>query len=236
MGRGCKHEIIPAFKADIAFQGMGTDSIEIFVGNTIAPGLFGWVIPLPGSTARVGIGATETPRRYFKAFLDMVRHRFGDFAIREQMGATLPLGPAQNFSGERVMLVGAAAHQTKPTTGGGLYFGLRAAELAAATAIEANECGDFSRQALVEYENRWQRLDGQELVYGHWLRKLLLSLSDGEMDLIVQLLGIPFLQDLTRRLGDIDYPSRLFEKLISTLRNWTVAKKLESELFVTTDV
>ena len=233
MGKESKPEIIPAFKADIAFRGKGTDSIEIFVGNAVAPGLFGWIIPLPDGAARVGIGATETPQRYFEAFLNMVRRRFGAFTIQRQMGATLPLGPAQNFVGEHAMLVGAAAHQTKPTTGGGLYFGLRAAELAAATAIEAIECGDFSQRTLSEYERRWQRLDGQELVYGHWLRKLLLSLSDGELDLIVQLLGIPFLQDLTRRLGDIDYPSRLFEKLISTLRNWTAATKIESEQFAT---
>ena len=228
MGRECEHEIIPAFKADIAFQGAGTDSIEIFVGNAVAPGLFGWVIPLPGSVARVGIGVTETPRRYFKAFLDMVQRRFGDFAIQEQMGATLPLGPAQNFVGERVMLVGAAAHQTKPTTGGGLYFGLRAAELAAATAIEAAECGDFSHHTLSEYERRWQRLDGQELVYGHWLRELLLKLSDGELDLIVQLLNIPFLQDQIRRLGDIDYPSRLFDRLATMLKRQTKQKMLEA--------
>ena len=236
IGREGKHETIPAFKADIAFHGAGTDSIEIFVGNAIAPGLFGWIIPLPGSAARVGIGVVETPRRYFKAFLDTVRHRFGDFTIIKERGAILPLGPGREFVDERVMLVGAAARQTKPTTGRGLYFGLRAAELAAATAIEAAGCGDFSHQTLSEYECRWQRLDGQELVYGHWLRKLLLKLSDGELDLIVQLLGIPFLRDLTRRLGDIDYPSRLFERLISALRNWTAATKIESERFVTTDV
>jgi digeranylgeranylglycerophospholipid reductase len=236
MGREREHEVIPAFKADIAFQGAGTDSIEIFIGNTIAPGLFGWVIPLQDDTARVGIGVTETPWHHFKAFLDMVRHRFGNFTIIEQRGATLPLGPGREFIGERVMLVGAAAHQTKPTTGGGLYFGLRAAELAAATAIEAIECDDFSHRKLAEYEHRWHRLDGQELVYGHWLRKLLLELSDGELDLIVQLLDIPFLQDLTRRLGDIDYPSRLFDQLMSTLRNWTGTVKIESEQLVTTEV
>ena len=232
MGREGKHEIIPAFKADIAFRDAGTDSIEIFVGNTIAPGLFGWVIPLQDGTARVGIGVTETPRRYFEAFLDVVRHRFGDLTIIEQRGATLPLGPAQSFVGEHVMLVGAAACQTKPTTGGGLYFGLRAAELAATTAVEAIATGDFSDRLLSQYEQRWHHLDGRELVYGHWLRKLLLRLSDNDLDLIMQLLSIPFMQNQVQQLGDIDYPSHLFDRLISMLRNWMTTTKIEREPFL----
>jgi digeranylgeranylglycerophospholipid reductase len=236
MGKKRDNEVIPSFKADIAFQNGGTGSIEIFVGNRVAPGLFSWIIPLQDGTARIGIGAVEAPRRCFIAFLDMVRERFGDFGIHEKRGAVLPLGPARGFVGDRVMLVGAAACQTKPTTGGGLYFGLRAAELAAAVAVEAVEAGDFTRQMLSQYEQHWHRLDGRELVYGHWLRKLLLRLSDGDLDLIIQLLNTPFAQDQIRRLGDIDYPSRLFEQLISALRNWTATTKIESEQFVTTEV
>lgn len=221
LGRKQDNEIIPAFKADIAFQDAGTDSIEILIGSSVAPGLFGWIVPLRGGMARIGIGATRTTRHCFEAFLDTVRHRFGDFVIQETRGATLPLGPARNFVGDRAMLVGAAACQTKPTTGGGLYFGLRAAELAAATAIEAFELGDFSRRKLSEYEQRWHRLDGRELAYGQWLRRLFLRLSDSDLDLIVQLLGMPLAQDLIRRLGDADYPSRLFGRLTALLQHQT---------------
>ena len=37
--------------------------------------------------------------------------------------------------GAPAALVGAAARQTKPTTGGGLYFGVRAARMAAASTL-----------------------------------------------------------------------------------------------------
>jgi digeranylgeranylglycerophospholipid reductase len=225
MGKAHDNESIPAFKADIIFQSGGTDSIEIFVGNRVAPGFFGWIIPIQGKMARVGIGTVESSRRCFQAFLDMVHRRFGDFAIQEKRGVVLPLGPAQGFVGERVMLVGAAARQTKPTTGGGLYFGLRAAELAAATALEAVEHDDFSCEVLSKYEQRWQRLDGQELMYSHWLRRLFLQLSDGDLDLIIQLLNTPFAQDQIRRLGDIDYPSRLLGRLAALLQKQTLATR-----------
>jgi digeranylgeranylglycerophospholipid reductase len=121
MGRGRAHEVIPAAKAEIAFRGRGVESIEIFLGSGLAPGWFGWVIPLPDGTARIGVGATRSLRRSFEALLDLVRERCGDFTVQGTRQAPLPLGPARGFVGDGVMLVGAAARQTKPTTGGGLW-------------------------------------------------------------------------------------------------------------------
>ncbi len=210
MGGKRAHEIVPAVKADIVFQGTGMDSIEIFVGNDVAPGWFGWIIPMPDGVARIGIGATRSPRRYFEVFLDLIRSNFGDFVVCEVRRAPLPLGPARNFVADRVMLVGAAARQTKPTTGGGLYFGIRAAHLAAATAVKAVKQGDCSNKVLVEYERAWHRSEGRELAVNHWLRKGFCTLSDRGFDLIVELLGKPRAQKWISRLGDMDYPSRLF--------------------------
>ena len=137
MGCSGKHEVIPAIKADVTFANGGTDSIEILVGNGIAPGWFGWVIPLPGGRATTGMGATGSPRDHFPAFLDLVRRRFGDYTVDRTHSAPIPLGPARDFVGDGVLLVGAAARQTKPTTGGGVYLGIRAAQLAAAAAARA---------------------------------------------------------------------------------------------------
>jgi geranylgeranyl reductase family protein len=210
MGRKHTHEVVPAIKADISFRGGGTDSIEIFVGSAVAPGWFGWIIPMRDGVARIGIGATRLLRRYFDAFLESVRSQFGDFVVHETRRATLPLGPARDFVAERAMLVGAAARQTKPTTGGGLYFGIRAAQLAAATAIEALERGDCSRKVLAGYEWAWHRSEGRELVVNHWLRKGFCALSDAGFDRVIEFLGRPGARKWVSRLGDMDYASRLF--------------------------
>jgi digeranylgeranylglycerophospholipid reductase len=224
-GKKTSHEIIPAMKADIIFQDSGTDSIEIFVGNSIAPGWFGWIIPLQNGVARIGIGATRAPRRYFESFLALIRRKFGDFVVEETRLASLPLGPARNFVADNVMLVGAAARQTKPTTGGGLYFGIRAAQLAAATAAKVVEQGDYSRQMLAEYEHAWHRAEGRELAYGHWLRWGFRSLSDRGLDLLVGFFGKPWAQNWLSRLGDMDYPSRLFVSPAVTRKKQTPSPK-----------
>ena len=210
-GKGGGRETIPAIKADVAFRDGGSEHIEILLGHAVAPGWFGWVIPLPDGTARIGIGATRAVRRCFERFLCLVQDRFGDFILlgNEARRAPLPLGPGRGFVADHVLLVGAAARQTKPTTGGGLYFGLRAARLAAETGVGALARGDCSRRALAAYERAWRRCDGRELWVGHWLRRGFRRLSDGGLDRAIQLLNLPWARDWISRLGDMDYPSRL---------------------------
>jgi digeranylgeranylglycerophospholipid reductase len=223
MGAVSDHEVIPAIKADVAFHGRGTGTIEIFVGSGVAPGWFGWVIPLPGGTARIGIGASGALRRSFEAFLHLLRARCGDFDLLENSSrrAPLPLGPARDFVADHVLLVGAAARQTKPTTGGGLYFGLRAAHLAAVTATHALARGDCSRRALAPYERAWARSEGRELWVGHWLRLAFRRLSDRGLDRVIALFSRPWAQAWLSRLGDMDYPSRM-------LAGRTVACKMQA--------
>jgi geranylgeranyl reductase family protein len=218
MGTDRRHEIIPAIKANVLFRGTGTSNIEILVGHGIAPGWFAWIIPLPDGTARVGMGATRSPRQRWEAFLDLVRERFGEFEILEIRKAPLPLGPAREFVGDRVMLVGAAARQTKPTTGGGIYFGVRAAKLAAQYAAQALAQGDCSYRFLTAYEHAWHRVEGRELVFGHWLRQGFRHLSDVGFDAIIGLLNRRRLRRWVSRLGDMDYPSRMAVSLFDATR------------------
>jgi flavin-dependent dehydrogenase len=124
------------------------------------------------------------------------------------------LGPAGDFVADGVLLVGAAARQTKPTTGGGVYLGIRAAQLAAETAIRALEAGDTSRRTLAAYEVSWHRLEGHEVRVGGWLRRAFRHLSDRELDWIISIAGEPWAQEAITCLGDIDFPADLLSALL----------------------
>ena len=223
MGASGKREVIPAIKADVTFTSGGTDTIEILVGSGVAPGWFGWVIPLPGGRATIGMGATGSPRVHFPAFLDIVRRRFGDLSLDSTHSAPIPLGPARDFVGDDVLLIGAAAHQTKPTTGGGVYLGIRAAQLAAdvaahaLTRVRAGSQHALSRRALAPYEEAWQRQEGREVAVGHRLRSVYRRLSDRDLDWIVAAAAQPWAQRLISRLGDIDFPAQLLSALLHDL-------------------
>ncbi len=236
LGKNPTGETIPAIKANILLERRATDWIEIFVGRDVAPGWFAWLIPVQGREARIGIGATQTPQRYFQALLNRLRHHFGPFTVREVTPAALPLGPPRRLVADRVMLIGAAARQTKPTTGGGIYFGIRAADLAAQTAIQALALGDCSHRMLAAYEQAWQQSEGRELLYDHRLRQAFRRLTDRTLTLLIRLLRQPWPQAIISRLGDIDYPSRLFLSLETALWREPLTREGESRPTVNTQL
>jgi flavin-dependent dehydrogenase len=81
-----------------------------------------------------------------------------------------------------MVLVGDAAGQVKPTTGGGIYYGLLCAEVAADVLHQAISVNDFSAQVLSEYDRRWRRLLSRELQIGRWARWLFERLNDRQID------------------------------------------------------
>jgi len=210
LARRPRGEVVPVIKADLTFRPDGPDDIGIFVGRDVAPGWFGWAIPLGDGRVRVGLGASHGLRAYYTAFLDRLRAQFGDFTLDLELAASLPLGPVRDFVADNIMLVGAAARQTKPTTGGGVYFGLRAAELAAATALQALRLGDCSSGFLAGYERAWQLGPGWELRVNRWLRWFYRHLSDAGLARLMWAGNTPWAQHLIGRLGDVDFPSWLF--------------------------
>jgi flavin-dependent dehydrogenase len=47
--------------------------------------------------------------------------------------SAIPLRPLRKTCGERILVVGDAAGQVKPTSGGGIYYGMLCADIAANT-------------------------------------------------------------------------------------------------------
>jgi geranylgeranyl reductase family protein len=211
---GPQQDFLPALKADVRFKRMGTKDIEIFVGNEIAPGWFGWVIPLPDGQARLGLaGRGRGLRGRFARFLSMVQDRFGALDILDERGWLIPRQPKAQLAFDHALLVGDAAQQAKPSTGGGIYMSMRAGKLAASAALKALRTDDPTYGTLGEYETAWAEQEGDELRYNHWLRTIYNGLNDAEIDRLVALCNRPWARRLIRRLGDIDFASRLFRPI-----------------------
>jgi len=75
-------------------------------------------------------------------------------------GGAVPVsGVLEEAVAERFILVGDAAHQTDPMTGGGIAAGMRGGWLAARTVDEAFKAGDFSYTFLKRYNQYvWERI------------------------------------------------------------------------------
>ncbi len=104
-----------------------------------------------------------------KAYLDVLRPRFGNFLgditiAGKRFAFPLELSIAQSLIADRLALVGDAAHGMHPIAGQGLNAGLR--DIAALTQVihEAKQRGeDFGSTAVLNRYQEWRRFDATAL-------------------------------------------------------------------------
>lgn len=182
-----------------------TDISKVSLYPHASSDFFAWMIPVTPGRVRVGLcGLSKIPER-FAAF----RSQFGGSGTMELVTGTVPIGIRKRICGSSWMLVGDAAGFLKPTSGGGIYTGLRSARHAADTALEAMENGN-----TLPYEQRCNRDFGRELEIGLHFLKFRRSLNPDDLDKILEILKNPELSALITQYGDMDKPSLLIKQLL----------------------
>jgi digeranylgeranylglycerophospholipid reductase len=175
-----------------------------------SPEFFGWSIPTAPGRIRVGLCGTTDVFGRFRAFLK----QFGSSNTHLVTG-TLPLGLMPKTYGHRILFVGDAAGFAKPTSGGGIYTGVRSARHAAAIALEACSKNNFSDSLLAGYEKRWREDFGHELEIGFRLFMLRQTLNEEDMEALIQALNDPEIIRTIEEHGDMDRPQKLVKKLLT---------------------
>jgi digeranylgeranylglycerophospholipid reductase len=174
-----------------------------------SPDFFGWLIPSGKDRVRVGLCTkTQAPER-FAAFMK----RFGTISMHLVIG-TLPLGLMPRTFGHRTLFVGDAAGFAKPTSGGGVYTGIRSARHAAAVAVAACEQGRYDDTVLAGYEQRWKEDIGRELEMGFRLYAMRQKMSPDDIDRIIRALNDPEILSAIVQYGDMDRPGLLVRQIL----------------------
>src|SRR5207245_6034166 len=161
----------------------------IHFGRRVAPEGFLWTVPIvrEGRTRlKIGVMARGDAGAYLNMFLERptVRIRLRE-APPPPTRRLLPLRPLPKTYGDRLVVIGDAGGFTKPTTGGGIFYSLLTATLAAETLVEGFHAGRLDEAVLERYEKRWQDRLGQELRVADWLRGIVGRCSDAELDTLV---------------------------------------------------
>jgi 2-octaprenyl-6-methoxyphenol hydroxylase len=100
-----------------------------------------------------------------QGFLNELRWRFGDFlgeiAVEgPRFAYPLSLQFADSYVGQRLALIGDAAHGMHPIAGQGMNFGIRDVAALAEVLVEAKRLGmDLGSAAVLERYQRWRRFD-----------------------------------------------------------------------------
>lgn len=139
------------------------------------PGGYAWIFPKGEGRANVGLGiqadlATISPVEVLTRFVES-RPFLARGSIVTLITGGVPVGlPPSPMVADGFMLVGDAARQVDPLTGGGIANGMAAGRLAAQVAAKAITAGDVSREALSEYERQWAAGIGRQMARNYRLR------------------------------------------------------------------
>lgn len=147
-----------------------------WIDEAIAPGGYAWVFPKGNGLANVGLGlqadrSEETALAYLDRFVEQ------EPALSPGRPVTLVVGnvpvalPCSRLVTDGLMLVGDAARQVDPLTGGGIINAMTAGRMAAQVAANALAEGDVSAQGLAGYQEQSSKLLGQRLARSYHLRQ-----------------------------------------------------------------
>ncbi|HJX04448.1 MAG TPA: NAD(P)/FAD-dependent oxidoreductase [Thermoplasmata archaeon] len=171
------------------------DYTEFIVGS-IAPGGYIWVFPKDQETANVGIGIQLTKlkdpadvKKHLDKFIRKDSRLNKGKALELVSGAVSICAPIDRTVGDGVLLVGDAARQIDPITGGGISNSCRAGKIAGEVIAKATREKDFSERSFGRYEKGWRDLMENHL-YRNWMAKeKLVTLSDDVLNKCVAALN-----------------------------------------------
>ena len=183
--------------------------VEVRFGAGVAPSGFAWAVPVRRDRpyVRVGVMCEGDAGRFFHRMMEAIAARWGiDADGRHQpRQKVLPLAPLRQTYADRLLVLGDAAGLVKPTTGGGIYYSLVSAAIAASTLASALERDDLSSAALADYQAGWRRRLGAELRWQLVLRRIAQRLTDAQINSLFDLARTDGLMPLMRQTAAFNH-------------------------------
>lgn len=162
---------------------------DFFLGSKVAPGGYVWVFPKGKDVANVGIGilaslsepgkATHLLDKFIASHPELKKGQ----PLRFLTGADPVAEPIQSVK-DNLLLVGDAARQVDPITGGGLMHSIEAGKYAGETIGKAVEKQSFDSRTLMEYEDRWKTAFGKKLHRNYITKEIMLEMEDKTFDML----------------------------------------------------
>ena len=187
---------------------LSDDLIQVFFDNNIP--FFLWIIPESKERLRVGVVAENA-----KNILDkFIKSKNIKGEIVDVIAGKIPMGFIPTYY-NNIALVGDAACQLKPLTGGGLSYGIQSARVLA-------DC--IHEERLYEYDQRWKRKFGKEIQFGLKARNIYENLDSKQRWKIFSLFKKN--SDFIEKVVDFDNHSKLFKEAFKNPQLLLDAEKL----------
>ena len=173
--------------------------IQVYFDKDIP--FFLWVIPESSRVLRVGVVGIK-PGNAKKLLDDYIDNKKIEGKISDVVAGKIAIGYIPTYS-DSIALVGDAACQMKPLTGGGLSFGIKSAKILA-------DC--IAEHKLEEYDSIWKRNVGKEINFGLRAREIYEQLDEAQKKKVFLLFkkNSAFIE----QAAEFDNHSRLFSKAL----------------------
>jgi flavin-dependent dehydrogenase len=212
---GSISKYILTYKAEFNIEVRDAKTVDLFFDNSIAPKFFAWLCPNSKDILEVGIGIDAkygNSKTAFERFVAMkeVRDQIDVAKMLEGYASMIPMQTLRRVvdAEKEVVLVGDAAGQVKPTTGGGIVFGGNAARLAAKVIEEHIRLGT----SLEKYEKLFRKGFGTDIKLHSALNKIYSGLDSKKLEFLIKMSKSLGFESFLANYGDMDKPSVMLKR------------------------
>ncbi len=140
------------------------DFVDVYLEEIPGAG-FGWRIPRGEHGVEYGVFVEPQPGINATEVFREVTDRYAPYTP-DLEASSIPILPSKTATSDRSFLVGDAAGQVKPFTGGGIVYGLQAATIAAET-VDPNR-----PETLLMYDSQWKDELYSDIHLGEHIRQM----------------------------------------------------------------
>ena len=161
---------------EVKWEDNPLNNYEFYYGYNISPWGYGWIFP-KRDTVNVGVGCLYSKLRsniidslnYLLKKCPLTCEKLKGREITWLNSALIPVAPAKQIFGERMLVVGDAAGMADPISGGGILHAINGGKLAGEICIKALEVNDFSSTFLSQYQRLWHKTEDYFYIYSKYL-------------------------------------------------------------------
>jgi len=174
-----------------------SETLALYLGPEYVPYGYGWVFPMGGNTAKVGVAVYNASDHGVMNIMEVLKKflvkfpQLKDIAFMDLHGASLYTnGGIDKHSADNFLFIGDAAAQINPLAGEGIRHAMHSARIASKIIIQALDKKDFSDKTLSQYDKEWKKYIGKrwkqafsvsEKIYG--------DISEEDMDKFMKLIS-----------------------------------------------
>ena len=162
---------------------------DFYLGKKIAPGGYVWVFPKGKDIANVGIGILASLSKPGLALKLLDKFIKSDPKLKDGepirfLAGAVPVAEPIKAVKDNIVLVGDAARQVDPITGGGLMASVEAGKAAGETIGEAVKQQKYDAEFLKSYEEIIEKTLYKKLKRNYVVKEILLDMQDKTLNML----------------------------------------------------